>query len=172
MQARFTLTSRDKKQKPNEFLRQIIILYKFLSLLFAAFRPSLRLSWSSHDPSQYSDDVFKQWCMKFGQIKPFVLPHWLIIWQIGSLLCVDTVKEPSAAHPPPSEEATCRKNSSVATLFYSLSEDYIFSPHFGRTKWGRTVGSLERDPVCSGGDRGGRDSSQWPCKKSFSSRNI
>lgn len=141
--------------------------YQFSRPLCVSVSVSLSLSWSSHDPSQYSDDVFKQWCMKFGQIKTFVLPHWLIIWQIGALLCVDTVKEPSAAHPPPNKE-----NSSIATLFYSLLEDYIFSPHFGMTKWGRTVGFLEGDPVCSGSDRGGQDSSQWQFKKIFSSRNI
>lgn len=37
---------------------------------------------------------------------------------------------------------------------------------------GRARGAMEGDPVCSGSDRGGRDSSQWQPKKIFSSRNI
>lgn len=124
------------------------IHYQISRPLCVSFSVSVSLRWISHDPSQYSDDVFKQWCMKFRQIKTFVLPHWLIIWQIGALLCVDTVKEPSVAHPPPNKEATCRKNSSIASLFYSLLEDYIFSPHFGMTKWGRTVG-FWRGTLCA-----------------------
>lgn len=64
---------------------------------------------------------------------PPTLANYLTDW---TLLCVYTVKEPFAAHPPPNKEATCRKNSSIASLFYSLLEDYIFLPHFGMTEWG------------------------------------
>lgn len=52
------------------------------------------------------------------------------------------------AHPPhPIKRPLAeKKNSSIATLFYSLLEDYIFSPHFGMTKWGRTVFFFEGGP--------------------------
>lgn len=82
-------------------------------------------------------------------------------------MCVDTVKEPSSAapaHPPCNKEATCskkkeRKNSSIATLFYSLFKDYIFSPHFGMAKRGRTVGFLGEEVGwgCRGEEGVGRE---------------
>lgn len=72
------------------------------------FSLSVSTCWSSDDPWQCSD-VLKQWCMKFGQIKTFVLLHWLIIWQIGAPSCVYTVKELSVSHPSYNKEATCGK---------------------------------------------------------------
>lgn len=66
---------------------------------------------------------------------------------------MDTVKDPSTAHPPPNKEATCKKKFPYSLPFYSLLEDYIFSPHFGMTKWGRTVGFLEGDSAVTEGAR-------------------
>lgn len=52
------------------------------------FLLSVSVCWGSDDPWQCSDDVLKQWCMKYRQIKTFVLLHWPIIWQIGAPSCV------------------------------------------------------------------------------------
>lgn len=116
------------------------------SLFTISFLDSLSLNWSSHDPSQYSDDVFKQWCMKFGQIKTFVLPRWLIIWQIGALLCVDTVKEPSVAHPPPNKEATCRKKFLYSHPFLFFVRRLHFFTTFWNDKMGENCGFFGGGP--------------------------
>lgn len=103
-----------------------------------SFQSRLR---GSHDPSQYSDDVFTQWCMKFSQIKTFVLPHWLIIWQIGGPLCVDTEEAP---HPHSIKRplAEKRKKFLYSRPFLFFVRRLHFFSTFSSDKMGRTVGFL------------------------------
>lgn len=76
---------------------------------------------------------------------PSTLANYLTDWSpVVCGYCEGALRRPS---PPPSTHpikrplaAKKKKNSSIATLFYSLLEDYIFSRHFGMAKWGRTVG--------------------------------
>lgn len=116
------------------FIQFSLFIISFLDL---SVSPCLFLSWRSHDPSQYSDDVFKQWCMKFRQIKTFVLPHWLIIWQIGPCCVWILWRSPLLPIPHPIKRPLAEKNSSIASLFYSLLEDYIF---FFTTFWSDKMG--------------------------------
>lgn len=125
-------------------LHRCLIQFGLFIISFLDF--CLSPGWSSHDPSQYSDDVFKQWCMKFGQIKTFVLPHWLIIWQIGALLCVDTVKEPSTTHPPPNKEATCRKKFLYSSPFLFFVRRLHFFTTFWNDKMGENCGLFGGGP--------------------------
>lgn len=73
-----------------------------LSVFQTPLRLRLRLRRRAEVPRTGHNTVMMYSCMKFGPIKTFVPPHWLIIWQIGAPLCVDSVGEPvSPTHPSP-----------------------------------------------------------------------
>lgn len=125
------------------FIHFALFTISFLDLSVSA---CLSLSWRSHDPSQYSDDVFKQWCMKFGQIKTFVLPHWLIIWQIGPCCVWILWRSPSLPIPHPIKGPLAKKKFLYSLPFLFFVRRLHFFTTFWNDKMGENCGFFGGGP--------------------------
>lgn len=92
------------------------VFWFILSVSELTFPWPFTIQWWCVQPVMYEIWANKNLCSP-------TLANYLTDW---TLLCVDTVKEPPRPRPPNKEATRRKKNSSVASLFYSLLEDYIF----------------------------------------------